>query len=177
MVEPAPELAIFDFDGTLFHLATDYVGLRRRLDGLAAEAGIATGGLGIHELSLRLEHDPRTGEVVAAAELEGLRAGEEVAGAAKLYRSLAKSGATAVVVTHNGAEVIEEFFRSRGLPPPAAIFDRRVLAGPKDESSAVPDYVRELGARSVLVVGDSSADRRLAERLGADFLDATAEWQ
>jgi len=177
MVEQAPELAIFDFDGTLFHLATDYAALRRRLDTLAADAGISSGELGIHELSLRLEADPRSGEAVAAAELEGLRAGADAAGAVELYRSLAESGATTVVVTHNGAEVIEEFFRSRGLPPPAAIFDRRVLAGPKDESSAVPDYVHELGVRSVLVVGDSPADQRLAERLGADFLDATTEWR
>jgi phosphoglycolate phosphatase-like HAD superfamily hydrolase len=100
-----------------------------------------------------------------------------VAQAVALYRSLAEIGATIVVVTHNGGEVIEEFFRSRGLSAPAAIFDRRALAAPKDESDAVPDYVREVGARSVLVVGDSPADRRLAERLGAEFLDATTAWK
>ena len=177
MVEQAPELAIFDFDGTLHHLATDYPALRRSLEQLAAEVGIAADeAQGIYALSLLLEHDPRLGRTIAEAELAGLAAGADVEGAVAYYRELAEDGSTIVVVTHNGAEVIEEFLRSRGLPAPAAIFDRRALAAPKDRSDAVLEWVRERAPASVLVVGDAPPDRRLAERLGAEFLDAPARW-
>ena len=176
MVEQAPELAIFDFDGTLHHLATDYPALRRSLEKLAAEAGVVTDQPSIHGLSLLLEHDPRLGRTIADAELAGLAGGSDVEGAIAHYRELAASGCTIAVVTHNGAEVIEEFLRSRGLPAPAAIFDRRALAAPKDRSDAVLEWVRERAPASVLVVGDAPPDRRLAERLGAEFLDAPARW-
>jgi SAM-dependent methyltransferase len=67
--------------------------------------------------------------------------------------------------------VIETFLHARGLPEPDAILDRRALGGPKDESDAVPAYVESAGAGTVYVVGDSDSDRRLAEKLGASFLD------
>jgi phosphoglycolate phosphatase-like HAD superfamily hydrolase len=174
--EQPPELAIFDFDGTLVRLATDYSSLRDRLERFAVDAGLDPEGLGLYGLSLRLESDPRTAPAIAAAELDGLRGGVEIRAGIELMQRLAEAGAEVIVVTHNGAEVIEEFFRSRGLPPPAAIFDRRALAAPKDESEAVAAYVGDRNPQSVLVVGDSLADRRLAERLGARFLAASEAW-
>ncbi len=166
------ELALFDFDGTIVHLATDYERLRADLEHLAEDAGIPANG-GIYDLSLRLADDSRAGETIARAELAGLENGHDLDAGIALYRRYADAGIELAVVTHNGREVVEEFFRGRDLSLPTRIFDRRALGAPKSESDAVADYAS--GAASVIVVGDSDVDRALAARLGASFVDATDE--
>ena len=158
-------LALFDFDGTLCRLETDYDRLRAELEELGA------GGNGLLELILALDDDPRAREVVTQAELEGLRRGGDVEAGVQLYRSFAESDAALAVVSHNGHAVIETFLNARGLRAPDAILDRRALGAPKDESEAVHAYVESAGADTVYVVGDSESDRRLAEKLGASLLD------
>jgi HAD superfamily hydrolase (TIGR01549 family) len=158
-------LALFDFDGTLCRLETDYEQLRSTLEQLGST------GNGLLELILALEDDPRAREIVTQAELEGLRRGRDVETGVQLYRSFAEENAALAVVSHNGHAVIEAFLRARGLPAPDAILDRRTLGAPKDESEAVPAYVENAAAATVYVVGDSDSDRRLAEKLGASFLD------
>lgn len=162
-------IVIFDFDDTLFHLGTDWAALRAELEGYAAERGVAANGAGVYELRRRLADDPRAREAVTAAELAGLETGFDLVPGQSLYRRHAEEGATVAVVTHNGREVVEEFFRNRDLPPPAEIFDREALGGWKSESEAVSAWAE--GASSVTVVGDSDHDRRLAERLAATYVD------
>jgi HAD superfamily hydrolase (TIGR01549 family) len=151
-------LALFDFDGTLCRLATDYEALRAALE--------AQGGTGEGLLELILSVD---GDAADRAELAGLEGGTDVEAGVQLYRAFAEEGAVAVV-SHNGRVVIEAFLRERGLPEPDAILDREALGGPKDESDAVPAYVETAGG-PVYVVGDAESDRLLAARLGATFLD------
>jgi 2-polyprenyl-3-methyl-5-hydroxy-6-metoxy-1,4-benzoquinol methylase len=163
------ELVLFDFDGTIVQLGTDYPTLRADLQALAGEAN----GGSIYELSLRLADDPRADEIVTRAELAGLAEGVELEVGLTLYRRYAESGAEIAIVTHNGRDVVEEFFRARGLTLPTEIFDRRVLAAVKAESPALAEYAES--ASSVIVVGDSDYDRDLARRLGASFVDVTEE--
>jgi SAM-dependent methyltransferase len=167
--QEARELVLFDFDGTMVRLATDYPRLRADLERLAEEAGISTNGSTIYGLSLRLADDPRADETVSRAELTGLAKGEEVEAGVELYRRYAESGAEVAIVTHNSREVVEEFFRSRDLPVATEIFDRRALGAVKAESTALPEYAQ--GAESVIVVGDSDYDRELAQTLRASFVD------
>jgi SAM-dependent methyltransferase len=155
-------LALFDFDGTLCRLETDYARLREEL-------GASNGGL--LQLILSLDDD----SLVARAELAGLERGSEIEAGTRLYRSFAEDGTTVAVVSHNGREVIEAFFRASGLPQPDAILDRSELGAPKDESDSVPAYVERTGGDPVYVVGDAEADRHLADRLGASFLDVGEE--
>lgn len=170
MAKPAArELVLFDFDGTIVRLGTDYPALRADLERLA---GKANGG-SIYELSLRLADDPRADEAVSLAELAGLAAGEELEVGLALYRRYAETGAQVAIVTHNSREVVEEFFRTRDLPAPAEIFDRRALGAVKAESTVLPAYAA--GAESVIVVGDSDYDRALATALGASFVDVADE--
>lgn len=170
MAKPAArELVLFDFDGTIVRLGTDYPALRAALERLAGEAN----GISIYELSLRLANDPRADEAIRRAELEGLADGEELEVGLALYRRYCDTGAQVAIVTHNGREVVEEFFRTRDLPDPAEIFDRRALGALKAESAAVPEYAA--GADSVIVVGDSDYDRELARTLGASFVDVADE--
>jgi 2-polyprenyl-3-methyl-5-hydroxy-6-metoxy-1,4-benzoquinol methylase len=165
----ARELVLFDFDGTIVRLGTDYPALRADLEHLAGEAN----GDSIYELSLRLADDPRADEAVSLAELAGLAAGEELEAGLALYRRYAATGAQVAIVTHNSREVVEEFFRTRDLPAPAEIFDRRALGAVKAESTVLPAYAA--GAESVIVVGDSDYDRALATALGASFVDVADE--
>jgi SAM-dependent methyltransferase len=168
--QDAPDLVLFDFDGTLFRLGTDWAGLRRDLEEIAREQGIEANGAGVLELALALDAD----ETVDRAELAGLDAGSELDPGVELYRRFVEGGATVAVVTHNGRQVVEEFFRRRELPAPAEIFDRRALGGWKSESEAVAEYAQ--GAESIFVVGDSDFDRALAERLGARFVDPLQDY-
>jgi SAM-dependent methyltransferase len=174
MAQPeARELVLFDFDGTMVRLATDYPTLRADLERLAEEAGISANGSTIYGLSLSLADDPRADETVSRAELVGLAQGEEVDAGVRLYRRYVESGAEVAIVTHNSRKVVEEFFRTRNLPFPAEIFDREALGAVKAESSMLPEYIE--GARSVIVVGDSDYDRELAEKLHASFVDVADE--
>lgn len=166
----APELVLFDFDGTLFLLGTDWAGLRVELHALAREQGVETNGAGIFELALALDAD----ETVARAELAGLETGSALDPGVELYRRYAESGARLVVVTHNGREVVEAFFARRDLPAPVEIFDRRALGALKSESQVLAAYARDAG--SIVVVGDSDHDRALAERLGAQFVDPLQDY-
>jgi SAM-dependent methyltransferase len=162
-------LVLFDFDGTLCRLETDYDALRAELETLGGS------GDGLLELMLSLDDDPRAREIVTQAELAGLERGGEIEAGVRLYRSFADGDATLAVVSHNGRAVIEAFLEANRLPPPDAILDRRALGSPKDESDAVPDYVASAGGDPVYVVGDGDSDRRLAARLGGSFLDVGDE--
>ena len=161
-------LALFDFDGTIVHLGTDYPTLRAELERLAGAAGISPNGGSIYDLSLRLADDVEADETVVRAELAGLGEGLDLDAGLELYRSYAESGAELAIVTHNSREVVEAFFARNDLPEPAEIFDRRALAARKADSHALLDYTR--GAESVVVVGDSHFDRARADRIGADFV-------
>jgi 2-polyprenyl-3-methyl-5-hydroxy-6-metoxy-1,4-benzoquinol methylase len=166
-------LALFDFDGTLVHLGTDYPKLRADLEQLANQAGIEPAPDSIYALSLQLEGDPAADGTITGAELAGLEAGHELDNGLELYRRYAEAGNELAVVTHNGREVVEAFFETRDVPAPTAIFDRQALGAPKAESDVVPAFAE--GAESVVVVGDSDYDRALAARLGAAFVDVTDE--
>src|ERR671923_199536 len=156
-------LALFDFDGTLCRLETDYAALRAQLEELGGN------GDGLLELMLALDDDPRARELVTQAELAGLERGSDVEAGVQLYKAFAEEDTAVAVVSHNGHAVIEAFLRDRGLPEPDAILDRRALRGPKEKSDAVAEYAA--GSDPVYVIGDSDSDRRLAAKLGASFLD------
>ena len=173
--QAARDLVLFDFDGTIVHLETDYPRLRADLERLAREAGKEVNGGSIYRLSLQLADDPRADEAVSTAELAGLEAGGELPVGVQLYRRYAESGAEIAIVTHNSREVVEAFFRESDLPPPAEIFDRRALGALKAESTVLPEYAGR--AASVIVVGDSDFDRELARSLGASFVDVGDELQ
>src|SRR5919106_4348514 len=105
----ARRVVLFDFDGTLFQLGTDWAGLRSELEALAAESGIPSNGSGIYDLALRLEHDPRAHEAVVNAERRGLTSGRDLEAGVELYRRYATEQAELAIVTHNTAEVVQAF--------------------------------------------------------------------
>ena len=65
-------LALFDFDGTLCRLGTDYGALRAGLEALGGK------GDGLLELILSRDGEPRARELVNHAEQTGLDRGKDV---------------------------------------------------------------------------------------------------
>ena len=122
-------LALFDFDGTLCRLETDYVALRAELERLGGN-----GGGGLLALLLSLGDDARAARAIADAEAAGLERGGEVEAGVRLYRSFAEDTRVAIV-SHNGREVIEAFVREAGLPEPEAILDRAALGAPRTRAT------------------------------------------
>lgn len=165
-------LTIFDFDGTLCRLATDYDALRSSLLALAPHRR-ATGLL---DVLLELEGDRELGaearRLADEAELRGLERGSAIDSTIALYADCVRASQTTVIASHNGAPVIRAFLAARCLPEPDELFDRRRLAAPKDESVPLMSWLSQCAHVGRTVVGDGEPDRRLAERLGADFVEA-----
>ncbi len=85
MDEPPEQLVLFDFDGTLCRLATDYQGLRTELEALAGSRAVQDEGL--LTLALRLGGDPRAQEALTRAELKDWsRAGRSRAVSSSTFR-------------------------------------------------------------------------------------------
>jgi phosphoglycolate phosphatase-like HAD superfamily hydrolase len=164
-------LALFDFDGTLVDLVTDYAGLRRELDALditLRDAGLLPRLLKLYATPDQVE---RASAAVDTAEISGLRAGRSVSRGVDLYEQFVEAGATIAVVTHNGRAVVDAFFAGATLASPNAVFDLRTLQAPKQESRVIRDYVNRLRPSRSYVVGNSDSDRALAKALSAEYLD------
>jgi len=167
-------LVLFDFDGTLVELSTDYPLLRQELAELEDDAKAATGAGLLQRLSSLYatpDQAERVSAVVDKAELGGLQRGRALPQGVSLYAYFAGSGATIAIVTHNGRAVVEEFFASVTLSPPDAIYDLRKLGGPKQEAHVVHEYVRRTRLGRRYVVGNDDADRALASAISAEYLD------
>lgn len=163
-------LTIFDFDGTLFELATDYDALRRSLLELAP--GVRASGL--LELLAQLESHNLVGEQARAiadeAELEGLHRGSAKWAAIHLFEERATSSGTTAIVTHNARPTIRAFLGGRRLPEPDELFDRRRLGAPKDLSKHLDEWIDGGCFDERVVIGDGDVDHRLAVKLNATFL-------
>ena len=178
MAQRTSTLALFDFDGTLVRLATDWNRLQNGLERLAAEAGVEEEG-GLLALLARLDTIPvaraKALQQVTSAELAGVRSGSCIAEGVDLYLRLRDDGARVAIVSHNSRQAIDEFFEQTGLPNPHAVFDRQSLGESKERSDAIVTYVNDQAAERVLVIGDTPTDHALAERLGAEFVLVGAE--
>jgi len=163
-------LALFDFDGTLFRLATDYAALREQLARLGGreEAGML-------ELIRELEGDPRALAAVDEAERRGFEAGTPVGRGVELYRRFSAEGRRIAIVSHNGRAVIDEFLRAEGLPLPDEILDREALGASKAQSERLRAYVTTAAVDDVVFVGDTHVDRLAAAAVGAEFVDIGAD--
>jgi phosphoglycolate phosphatase-like HAD superfamily hydrolase len=166
-------LALFDFDGTLVDLATDYLVLRSDLTALGG--GEMPENVGLLQTLLNLYAIPdRASEaatVVDRAELGGLLSGQTVTEGTRLYRHFSEHEATIAIATHNGRAVVERFLTVARLAAPDTIFDLRALGASKQKSVALRDYVARNRAGRCYVVGNAESDRALAVAISANYID------
>ncbi len=159
-------ILLFDFDGTLVHLNTDYASLRADLARLCG----AEPSLGVGRLFAEAAAQDRQAalRLVAAHEGAGVATAELCAGASELLRALASRNLPFAIVTRNHSETVRDAFRRFDLPAPAAIvaIDSPQPAKPDPEGTRALLRSLAIEAERAVLLGDASYDVELAARLG-----------
>jgi phosphoglycolate phosphatase len=183
MRPPQEIVLIFDLDNTLLHSTIDFTGTRHRLIDLLEAAGRAPAPREalVREpipslVALAEGHDPELARamwnVIAAAELAGIRDAAPVEHAGEVLRTLHARGYRLAVLTNNARGSVlpklEEFAFD-------AFFDviatRTEVAALKPSPEGIHYILRRLpAARLAYVIGDAWIDGRAAEAAGARFV-------
>lgn len=170
----AYEGVIFDLDGTLVNLATDWKAAHQVVDAILGPAlGIPFGNLSIWakvELARR-EGLPGVEETLAALEIEGARRAVVL----PLAQNLGRLDRPRGICTMNCHRSVE--LSLRGLPwwrDVRAVVAREESRALKPDPQPLHDCLKLLGLRRqrVVYVGDMRRDEDTAQRLGMDFLPA-----
>lgn len=171
---------LFDFDGTLVDLSTDYRGLREALDELLAPHGLRVGPSILESLA-RIRRLRRSGipkdlsglayAIVDRHEWKARFAAKPVPGALSMTRRVDRLGLTWGIVSNNGEGIITWCLRKFRFPAPMAIVARGDATGHKPSASVgrLALRVTGLSPAATLFVGDTMVDRVLAENVGLDF--------
>lgn len=159
-------MLVTDFDATLTHLAVDWAGLRARLR-------VRT----MAELWRR--PDVRAFDIVAAAERDGARAGQDNAAALRFVRGFTRFA----VLTDNSKTAVDVFLeRHPDLRKRcAAVVGRETLGAPKRERAAFGrgmriciDALGDPRVPTVTFLGDAAYELALAAELGLAVIDVAS---
>jgi mannitol-1-/sugar-/sorbitol-6-phosphatase len=168
----APRAVIFDFDGTLFQLATDYPALRealsRELPALfGPPQGVAAGAVTRFLTSLSAPERPRVLELLAQHEALGVQRGAFYPDARRLLAALEERGAPFAIYTRNCQATIRAAFADATLPKPAAVVALDDEVPPKPDLAATRLLLARLGypAERCVMIGDTDHDMKV----GADL--------
>ncbi len=164
---------IFDFDGTLFHLATDYEALWRAL---VAELPAAFGGaersragrVTDHLLKAPPAERARMLAILAEHEAAGVTRGAFYPDARVLLDRLRDRAVPFAIYTRNCQATIRAAFADLTLPAPAAIVALDDEVPPKPDPAATRLVLDRLGlpAESCRMVGDTIHDMKVGAALG-----------
>ena len=173
---------LFDFDGTLAFLPTDYPGMRERLSRLFSRYGVNSDFRPIVDSvnSCLGQLRPRlpgaqwqsvceeAHRIMESEELSAAASADVAAGAGETLEWLKGEGVKVVVVTRNGGRCVNEVFARFGLPSPDLVVSRDDVRNvkPHREHGEVALAELNLQPEECVVVGDSWHDVELGERLG-----------
>jgi HAD superfamily hydrolase (TIGR01509 family) len=170
----AGRAVIFDFDGTLFRLGTDYPALRRALAERLPEifAGTSGGGAAASlasylASSTRPQREPILA-LLATHEAEGVDRGGFFPDARQLLQALHQRGVPFAIYTRNCRATIDAAFGGEDLPRPAALVGIDDDVPPKPDPRATRLLLDRLGvaANRCVMVGDTSHDMAVGRDLG-----------
>ena len=151
------EAVLFDFDGTLFDLEVDWADFRRRWAGGDQSGAEILRGLAGRDLAAALED-------LAAAEMEGVRRGRPMTGAAEALALVAARFPVAVV-SRNSVAAIEGGLAVMGVPT-VEVVGRETVREHKPAPDAIQLALKRLGASGGLMVGDTTHDVEAAAAAG-----------
>lgn len=177
------KVVLFDFDGTLVDLPTDYVAMRSGLHHLfrgyglnfdfrpivpsvtrACEAMRTQG----HAEPVVAETLQRAEEIITSAELSAAAEASARTGSGELLSDLRARGVRIGVVTNNARATVEVVFRRFGFPTPDVIIARDLSLPPKPSPEPALEALRTLSAdrSAALVVGNDDRDVQMARAAG-----------
>lgn len=155
---------VFDFDGTLFLLATDWVALRSQLD---ERLGLP-GTIGEHTARACAAGDVEALALITDAERAGLTGGDWIAGARTVLDTLRRRGIAVAVFSRNSRDVIREALAglTLGFEPP--VCGREDVTRQKPDAEGLRLLLERLavGPGEALMVGDGAADIEAARAAG-----------
>lgn len=163
---------LFDFDGTLVDLATDYRGLRRSVGALIARHGVrlAEGPLldTLVESALPNSAMKRAYRLIDRFEWDNRTLARSVPGSLALCRRAVEADYSLAIVSNNGRRVIEWCLDRFGFPRADVVVARGDAERPKPNPAVAALALRklELGPGEVLIVGDSPVDASLGNAAG-----------
>ena len=174
---------LFDFDGTIIFLPTDYVRVRSRLRELFSQFKVSSDFYPLIEsiehsiLELRKRGAPNSiveqvGEnafkIIQDEELKAVEVATLAEGAKETLSSMRENNIAIAVVSRNGKNCIESCFSKFNLPDPDLVVAREDSTEIKPHPEHFRIALKGLGVKSseVVVVGDSYHDIRGAKNLG-----------
>lgn len=184
------EAALFDFDGTLVFLPTNYKRMRYKLKNLFSQVGIDSDFHPLlesinqsifelerrdfpKELIFRTRH--KAFAVIEKEELKAANDAELAQGAKETLSSLKEHGIAVAIVSRNGRACIERCLAKFGLPNPDLIVGREDAK----ELKPHPDHYRvaleKLAVRpnEAIIIGDSDHDIKGGNKLGIQTILVT----
>lgn len=161
---------IFDFDGTLVDLKTDYPAMRAALGPVMQAAGWDGTTEGFWRTIGESDEAVRRAvfEIVVRFEAEGLERGDPIPGAVDVLEALGARGVRFAVVTRNSRETAAAGFRRYGFAPAAAIVGLEDVRRTKPDPEAGRLALAALGVEpsQCAMVGDTWHDMDMAAALG-----------
>lgn len=165
-----PEALVYDLDGTLVRLATDWEAARRDAAAVLRSVGVDTTDMGLWDILEAAEPNgvlDRVSEAIETHERRGARAATRLALADELPQSVPVG-----VCSLNSESACRLALEIHGLDAHiGAVVGRDTVGTYKPDPEPLLRVIETLGAdpRRCLFVGDSERDELAAERAGVDF--------
>lgn len=168
---------LFDFDGTLVFLPTDYDRMRSRLKELFLQFGINSDFQSImdsidHSISLLKGNTPegllqeireKAYNIIESEELEAVGEAEIAENTTDILRWLKDRGKKIAIITRNGGRCVKEAFDKFNLHSPDLVVSRDDVNKIKPDKEHVDFLLPKLNLRpeECIIVGDSIHDLEL----------------
>jgi phosphoglycolate phosphatase len=175
----------FDFDGTVFKLATDWEEIRRRLKKIFRRYGLESDFKPLFgEINRLLEDlsnkgvirskitkiEKKIDQLIAEEEGRGIKEGELIEGVVDIFTTLKKKKMIIAILSRNSRKVVKRVIECFNLPQPDIIIGREDtgLKNLKPHPLAGMMALKQLGLKkeAVLFVGDSLNDWEFSQNFG-----------
>lgn len=153
---------IFDLDGTLIHLAADWLALRSRLQ-KSLDSGTETFDVMLEQI----KNMPYEEAFIVGEEIKGVVNGEVISGAAKTLRLLEKEYKLAIV-TRNSRKAALKAVNVLGLSANTIVVGREDVATLKPHPQGLELAIQRfgLGKEATIMIGDTFHDVEAAHAAG-----------
>lgn len=164
------QVAIFDFDGTIFDLEIDWKELKTQLNKKYGSKTLDWTSKPLLECLDQLSPEVRSKAlaVIDEFELRGVSGGKFMSGAREIIQAIKEKGKRFAIVSRNGRKAILAAFKLHKLPTPDMVVGRDdvLKQKPHPESVQLVFNKFKLALDSCFIVGDTYHDMEVGKQLG-----------